>query len=333
LSIQLDSARARQYVEITDLSLEDLQRIAAKRKFMEGIVNGIVDDFYAKILSIPDLKEKFLKFGDLNRNKKLQKQYYMSMADGEITDNYVNIRRRVGSVHAKVSLAPEDYVSFYKFYAADTILHLPEIDGITVQEACELAASFVKISLLDMAMTLETYHNDELSAQEAAKQAARDRLNATLREAAGQMTSTSSEFASNAVELAESNQETVQLAQSLQSKMSMIEEISGMIRSIADQSNLLGLNAAIEAARAGEYGRGFGVVSDEIRKLAQNSKASVVRITDELKDLQASVASILNQCTSVAAISEEQAASAQEMSAALDQIHGLAEQLEKGEIG
>ena len=100
------------------------------------------------------------------------------------------------------------------------------------------------------------------------------------------LASTSQEIAAQAEEVSAMSQTVSSSAKKLQTDVKDAGTVVELIKSIAGQTNLLGLNAAIEAARVGEQGRGFGVVANEIRKLATSTADSVKKVETTLKTVQ-----------------------------------------------
>lgn len=111
----------------------------------------------------------------------------------------------------------------------------------------------------------------------------------------------------------------------LDSQASGIGEIMNVINDIADQTNLLALNAAIEAARAGEAGRGFAVVADEVRKLAEKTMDATNEVGVSIKNIQNGTSSSLESTEQAVSAIKESTGLANDSGQVLEEIVGYAE--------
>jgi len=149
----------------------------------------------------------------------------------------------------------------------------------------------------------------------------------TLNDGLHQISATMEELAASATDISSNQARLNEEIRNVNTVTGKINEVMDFIKDIADETRLLGLNAAIEAARAGEAGLGFGVVAQEIRKLSADSKETVGKIKDLTTIIKVSVDKTVSMGNETTATIEQQAAAIQEVTASVEEITSLTEQL------
>lgn len=142
-----------------------------------------------------------------------------------------------------------------------------------------------------------------------------------------QMSATTEEMLQASDDIAIRLQELTEQSEAVKMDIENINSVLALVRGIALQSNILGLNAAIEAARSGEHGRGFAVVAKEIRNMSDNSNARVLEIEKQLEVIKKAVDKMNESTNTIAAFTEEHNASMQELSVTYDRIGKTSELL------
>lgn len=127
--------------------------------------------------------------------------------------------------------------------------------------------------------------------------------------------------------LAESANELLALARETVEQVDETGKVVSIVRRVADQTNLLGINAAIEAAHAGDHGRGFGIVANEIRKLSGETMASTKTIQHTLGMFEEAMGKMRESIERIAAIVDQQASSSKQVLAYMEEIQRMSEQV------
>ena len=256
----------------------------------------IINQIITKPLNnlIEKAKELSSGDGDLTRHLEIKGSDEIAQASEQI-NNFIE-KVRILICNAK-SLSSEN----------SSISHELSTTSLQVEKLVEKSTTIV----LDTTHQANQIRNNMLGSIEQAKNSKEDMIKAN-----NSLYSASNAVVALTEEIQKSSATEIELAHGLNQLSVDAEQVRNVltvISDIADQTNLLALNAAIEAARAGEHGRGFAVVADEVRKLAERTQKSLIEINATINVIVQSIVNSSEQMSSNSKKVEEFAQTAQEV--------------------
>ena len=243
-------------------------------------------------------------------------------------------RARLGVIHGgskKIMTSDEDTAVVTKEEAEQSGGHMKEGFSLAIKLNNEKVGTFgiagplaiiTPIAKVAAGMVETTFRDEEIKGHMRQQV---HRLNTSIEQAATairEMVTSSQEVSAIAMAVADE-------AEKSHEQVKATEEILNFIRRVANQTNLLGINAAIEAARAGEHGRGFQVVAGEVRKLAEDSSRSANDIQALLQKFRDTIETVTAGVRESGKINLEQATHTQEIAKMVEGVKEVGDYLSK----
>jgi heam-based aerotactic trancducer len=319
INIKSGSAIDKQ-IKMIALSLDDLRIINILQPYVMENINEIVEQFYKNLTNEPSLLKIINNNSTIDRLKQTLTQHISEMFEGTIDQSYIQKRIQIAHVHVKIGLQTKWYMCAFQdlllslstiieknivhkedyFHAIRAVSKILNLEQQIVLEAYDAESERLKMKVEEEKIQLK--ENVVSSSQNLA--AISEETNATLHQLDNQtkeiislakkgtelsimaeeraiigkkQLSKQNESMANVIHSVDDISKDVHVVQDITSQM---EEIISLVKGVADQTNLLSINAAIEAARAGEQGRGFAVVAEEVRKLSEETKHSVTNVSN-----------------------------------------------------
>lgn len=325
VTLAIHNETYQKQLKLVGLTKQDLQNTYLLRAFIEENIDFITSSFYKGIENEPELMKVVEQYSTIDRLKGTLAKHVLHMFDGRLTDEDVERMSKIAYRHVLIGLDEKWYMASLQrlteailhtiedkvdtveelFIATKSITRLINFEQQLVleaykkeyekiREAMEQDKQFLISQVQDTSNRLASLTEEtnafiqEISAQSkefANIAAGRFEIASTAETEAH---SGKNELQNQSELMALINHRTDDIAnkmKALEQASEKINHVVSIVTSIAEQTNLLALNAAIESARAGEYGKGFAVVASEVRKLAEETKNSVLGVSNLIQEI------------------------------------------------